>query len=59
MQVGVSLPIVDFGDDLVGVRDFVQAADDLGYNHVRILDHVLNHKFGPAIGIDWLRLIIF
>ena len=51
MQVGVSLPIVDFGDDLVGVRDYVQAADDLGYNHVRILDHVLgaDPQFHPEV----------
>jgi len=51
MQFGVSLPIVDFGDDLVAVRDFVQAADDLGYNHVRILDHVLgaDPQFHPEV----------
>ena len=51
MQFGVSLPIVDFGDDLVGVRDYVQAADDLGYNHVRILDHVLgaDPEFHPEV----------
>ena len=51
MQFGVSLPIVDFGDDLVAVRDYVQAADDLGYNHVRILDHVLgaDPQFHPEV----------
>ena len=41
MQIGVSLPITEFGADLVGVRDYVQAAEDLGYSHVRSLDHVL------------------
>ena len=41
MQVGVSLPGGDFADDLVGARDYVQAADELGYHHVRIPDHVL------------------
>ena len=51
MQVGVTLPIVDFGDDLVGVRDYVQAADDLGYKHVRMLDHVLgaDPQFHPEV----------
>ena len=44
MQVGVTLPIVDFGDDLVGVRDYVQAADDLGYKHVRMLDHAARRR---------------
>ena len=41
MQIGVSLPITEFGSDLVGVRDYVQAAEDLGYAHIRTLDHVL------------------
>ena len=41
MQIGVSLPITEFGGDLVGVRDYVQAAEDLGYSHIRTLDHVL------------------
>ena len=41
MQIGVNLPIVDFGDDLLGLRDYVQAAEDLGYAHLRTLDHVL------------------
>ena len=41
MQIGVNLPIVDFGDDLVGLRDYVQAAEDMGYAHLRTLDHVL------------------
>ena len=51
MQVGVTLPIVDFGDDLVGVRDYVQAADDLGYTHLRMLDHVLgaDPQFHPEV----------
>ena len=46
MQVGVTLPIVDFGDDLVGVRDYVQAADDLGYNHV-VHINIFRHSLVP------------
>ena len=51
MQVGVTMPLVDFGDDLVGVRDYVQAAEDLGYNHIRIMDHVLgaDPQFHPEV----------
>lgn len=41
MELGVTVPIVEFGDDLGGVREFVQAAEQLGYTHIRILDHVL------------------
>ena len=33
--------MVEFGADFGAVRDFVQAAEDLGYTHLRILDHVL------------------
>ena len=41
MELGVTVPIVEFGDDLGAVREFVQAAEQLGYTHIRILDHVL------------------
>jgi len=41
MQIGVSMPITDFGADLGAVRDYVQAAEELGYSHIRTLDHVL------------------
>ena len=41
MELGVTIPIVELGDDLGGVREFVQAAEQLGYTHIRILDHVL------------------
>jgi probable F420-dependent oxidoreductase len=41
MQVGVTVPVTEFGVDLAAIRDYVQAAEDLGYSHVRILDHVL------------------
>ena len=30
MQVGITLPLTEFGADLVGLRDFVQAAEELG-----------------------------
>jgi hypothetical protein len=41
MRVGITVPITEFGADLVGLRDFVQAAE-LGYVHVRLLDHILS-----------------
>ena len=41
MQIGVSMPITDFGADFGAVRDYVQAAEELGYGHIRTLDHVL------------------
>lgn len=41
MQLGVIFPQTEIGADPVGVRDFVQAAEDLGYAHVIVFDHVL------------------
>ena len=41
MQIGVNVPITEFRHDLSGLRDFVQAAEGLGYSHIRWLDHVL------------------
>ena len=41
MKLGVNFPMSDIGGDLGAVREFVQAADGLGYDHLHILDHVL------------------
>ena len=30
MHIGVALPIIEFGVDLIGPRDFVQTAEGLG-----------------------------
>ena len=51
MQVGVTVPLTEFGADLTGLRDFVQAAEDLRYAHLRLLDHVLgaDPQFHPEV----------
>ena len=51
MRIGVSFPTVEIGHDMGAVRSFTQAAEDLGYSHVRILDHVLgaNPEFHPDV----------
>ena len=41
MQIGVVFPQTEIGADPVGVRDYVQAAEDLGYAHLIVYDHVL------------------
>ncbi len=41
MQPGVTFPTADLGTDPVIARDFAQAAEDMGYTHLRIIDHVL------------------
>lgn len=41
MKLGIALPQTDIGGDPVVVRDFAQAAEDLGYHHLAAYDHVL------------------
>jgi len=41
MQIGVTLPQTRFDGDPVAVRDFAQAAEELGFSHVLVYDHVL------------------
>ena len=41
MRLGVNLPTVDIGGDPLGVRDFSQTAEALGYDHLALADHVL------------------
>src|SRR5438093_4900884 len=51
MHIGVTVPLTEFGADLIRLRDFVQATEDLGYAHVRLLDHVLgaDPQFHPEM----------
>jgi len=41
MQVGVTFPQTEIGADLVVIRDYAQAVEELGYNHLVVFDHVL------------------
>ncbi len=41
MKIGVVFPQTEIGSDPVAIRDFLQAAEDLGYNHLVAYDHVL------------------
>ena len=41
MKLGVVFPQTEIGADPMAVRDFAQAAESLGYNHVLAYDHVL------------------
>ena len=41
MQVGVTFPQSEIGTDPEIIRDYAQAAEDLGYEHLLAYDHVL------------------
>ena len=60
MQIGAVFPQTRFDGDPVAVRDFAQAAEDLGYAHLLAYDHVLGavHEgrepelWGPYTDLD-------
>jgi probable F420-dependent oxidoreductase len=41
MNVGVVFPQTEIGSDPAAIRDYVQAAEELGYTHLLAYDHVL------------------
>ena len=41
MQVGVTFPQTEIGSDPAAVRDYAQAAEDLGFSHILAFDHVV------------------
>ena len=44
MQFGLSFPTSDIGNDPIVIRDFVQAAEELGFDKLTLIDHVLGAK---------------
>jgi probable F420-dependent oxidoreductase len=41
MHIGVVFPQIEIGSDPAAVRDYAQAAENLGYAHLLVYDHVL------------------
>lgn len=41
MQVGVVFPQTEIGADPAGVRDYTQAAEEMGFTHILAYDHVI------------------
>lgn len=51
MKIGVVFPQTEIGRDPVAVRDYAQAAESLGYDHLSAYDHVLGAN--PASRSGW------
>jgi probable F420-dependent oxidoreductase len=51
MKLGITLPLIDIGGDPVTVREFAQAAETHGYDHLGAADHVLGANI--ASRPDW------
>lgn len=41
MKLGVVFPQTEIGSDPIAIRDYAQAAEQLGYNHILAFDHVI------------------
>ncbi len=41
MKLGVVLPYIEMGTDPVVIRDYAQAIEDMGYDHLTVADHVI------------------
>ena len=52
MQVGVNLPLAEIGADIVAVRDFVQAAEALGYARGQAIAYTLKSPGCVLIGVS-------
>jgi len=46
MKIGVSLPVRELRDDLVAIRDFAQASEELGFTHLRVPDQIARPDSG-------------
>ncbi len=51
MRIGVIFPQTEIGADPAGVRDYAQAAEALGYDHLLAYDHVVGAN--PASRPNW------
>ena len=52
MRLGAIFPQTEIGADPSAVRDFAQAAEDLGYDHLLVFDHVLGADHTKRDGWD-------
>ncbi len=41
MKIGVTFPQTEIGNDPAVIREYAQAAEELGFNHILVFDHVL------------------
>ena len=55
MKLGAIFPTTEIGTDPAAMRDWAQAAEELGYDHVIVYDHVLGAVHaGPRAEAAWV-----
>lgn len=52
MRIGVVFPQLEIGNEPAAIRDYAQAAESFGYDHLLVYDHVLGANRETH---DWLR----
>ncbi len=60
MKLGAVFPFTDVHEDPCAIRDFVQAVDDMGYDHIVVYDHVLgsNPASRPGFSMPFTHLSV-
>ena len=48
-RIGISLPVRELEEDLAGLREFAQTAEELGFTHLRVPDMVLRPGGGHLL----------
>ncbi|MBH68749.1 MAG: LLM class F420-dependent oxidoreductase [Rhodospirillaceae bacterium] len=61
MKLGLSFPQTEIGTDPVVIKDFLQAAEELGYDFITFVDHVLGEEAprGAAFANKYTREYMF
>lgn len=61
MKVGISLPVREMAQDLGAIREFAQAAEELGLTHLRVPDQVIRpnnkHLHEPITLLSYIAAI--
>ncbi len=61
LRIGVSLPVRELQDDLPGIRDFAQSAEELGFTHLRVPDMLVRpgggHLHEPLTLFSWVAAL--
>ena len=50
MRIGVVFPQTEIGGDPAAVKDYAQAAEDLGFTHILAYDHVVGANLASRPG---------
>ena len=52
MKLGAVFPQTEIGNDPGAIREYAQAAESMGYNHIMAFDHVLGANAESRPGME-------